>query len=101
MKKLIVIGLLLGLSTLSLQAEETKEKWFDLGAKPDPHITLPFIGVKAPLPTVCAGKDVSTSFDVKVSKESFMLKLPYFKFDWSFPALSVGRGKAKITLGTE
>ena len=44
---------------------------------------------------------MSTSFDVKVSKESFMLKLPYFKFDWSFPALSVGRGKAKITLGTE
>jgi hypothetical protein len=30
-----------------------------------------------------------------------MLKLPYFKIDWSFPALSVGRGKAKVTLGTE
>jgi hypothetical protein len=101
MKKIIVIGLLLGLSTLSLQAEEKKEKWFDLGAKPDPHITIPFIGVKTPLPTVCAGKGVSASFDVKVSKESFMLKLPYFKIDWDFPALSVGRGKAKVTLGTE
>ena len=101
MKKIIVIGLLLGLSTLSLQAEETKEKWFDVGVKPAPHITLPFIGVKTPLPTVCAGKGVSTSFDIKVSKESFMLKLPYFKLDWSFPALSVGRGKAKVTLGTE
>ena len=71
MKKIIVIGLLLGLSTLSLQAEETKEKWFDVGVKPDPHITLPFIGVKTPLPTVCAGKGVSASFDVKVSKDSF------------------------------
>ena len=101
MKKLIVIGLLLGLSTLSLQAEETKEKWIDLGAKQDPHTTLPFIGIKTPLPTVCAGKGVSASFDIKVSKESFMLKLPYFKLDWSFPALSVGRGKAKVTLGTE
>ena len=30
-----------------------------------------------------------------------MLKFPYFKFDWSFPALSVGRGDAKVTLGTE
>ncbi|MCP4922897.1 MAG: hypothetical protein GY915_02545 [bacterium] len=101
MKKIIVIGLFLGLSTLSLQAEEKKAKWFDVGAKPDPHITLPFIGVKTPLPTVCAGKGVSASFDINVSKESFMLKLPYFKFDWSFPALSVGRGKAKVTLGTE
>ena len=79
MKKIIIIGLLLGLSTLSLQAEEKKEKWFGAGVKPDPHITLPFIGVKTPLPTVCAGKDVSASFDVKVSKESFMLKLPYFQ----------------------
>jgi len=101
MKKLIVIGLFLGLSTLSLQAEEKKEKWFGAGVKSDPHITLPFIGVKTPLPTVCAGKDVSTSFDVKLSKESFMLKLPYFKIDWDFPALSLGRGKAKVTLGTE
>ena len=32
---------------------------------------------------------------------AIMLKLPYFKLDWSFPALSVGRGKAKVTLGTE
>ena len=101
MKKLIVIGLLLGLSTLSLQAEEKKEKWFDIGVKPDPHLTLPFIGVKTPLPTVCAGKDVSSSFDIKVSKESFMLKFPYFKFYGSLPALSVGRGDAKVTLGTE
>tara|TARA_Y100000310_G_scaffold277985_1_gene296151 strand:+ start:227 stop:532 length:306 start_codon:yes stop_codon:yes gene_type:complete len=101
MKKIIVIGLLLGLSTLSLQAEEKKEKWFEAGVKPDPHITIPFIGVKTPLPTVCAGKDVSTSFDVKLSKESFMLKLPYFKIDWDFPAISLGRGKAKVTLGTE
>jgi len=92
MKKLIVIGLFLGLSTLGLNAEEKKEKWFGAGVKPDPHITIPFLGVKAPLPTVCAGKDVSTSFDIKVSKESFMLKLPYFKFDWSFPVLSVALG---------
>jgi len=101
MNKIIVIGLLLGLSTLSLQAEEKKEKWFGAGVKPDPHVTLPFVGVKTPLPTVCAGKGVSTSFDVKVSKESFMLKLPYFKIDWDFPALSLGRGKSKVTLGTE
>ena len=101
MKKIIVIGLLLGLSTLSLQAEEKKDKWFGAGVKPDPHVTLPFIGVKTPLPTVCAGKCVSASFDVKVSKESFMLKLPYFKIDWDFPALSVGRGNSKVSLGTE
>jgi hypothetical protein len=69
MKKIIVIGLLLGLSTLSLQAEEKKEKWFDAGAKPDPYITLPFIGVKTPLPTVCAGKGVSASLTSRLVRK--------------------------------
>ena len=101
MKKTLAIVAMLMVFSITANAEEKKEKWFGAGVKPDPHITVPFLGVKAPLPTVCAGKDVSTSFDVKVSKESFMLKLPYFKIDWSFPALSVGRGKAKVTLGTE
>ena len=38
-----------------LEAKEKKEKWFGAGVKPDPTLTIPFIGVKAPLPTACIG----------------------------------------------
>ena len=64
---------LLGLATSSLSAAEKKEKWFGVGIKPDPTVTIPFLGVKAPLPTVCAGKDVSASFDVKCTKNGIFL----------------------------
>ena len=59
MKNIIIMVMLIGLATPSLSAAEKKEKWFGVGVKPDPNITIPFLGVKAPLPTVCAGKDVS------------------------------------------
>ena len=98
MKNIIMI-VLLGLATSSLSAAEKKEKWFGVGIKPDPTITIPFLGVKAPLPTVCAGKDVSASFDIKCTKNGVLLKLPYFKFDWEFPGVSLGRGDKKITIG--
>ena len=55
MKNTIIMIMLLGLATSSLSAAEKKEKWFGVGVKPDPNITIPFLGVKAPLPTVCAG----------------------------------------------
>tara|TARA_R110001599_G_scaffold86066_3_gene231036 strand:+ start:985 stop:1287 length:303 start_codon:yes stop_codon:yes gene_type:complete len=98
MKNIIMI-VLLGLATSSLSAAEKKEKWFGVGIKPDPTVTIPFLGVKAPLPTVCAGKDVSASFDVKCTKNGILLKLPYFKFDWEFPGVSLGRGDKKVTIG--
>ena len=84
---------------MTLQAGEKKEKWFGAGVKPDPHFTIPFLGVKAPLPTACAGKDVSASFDFKCSKSGVTFKLPYFKFDWEFPGVSLGRGDKKVTIG--
>lgn len=40
--------MLLGLATSSLTAADKKEKWFGVGVKPDPNITIPFLGVKAP-----------------------------------------------------
>ena len=91
--------MLLGLATSSLSAADKKEKWFGAGVKPDPHFTIPFLGVKAPLPTACAGKDVSASFDFKCSKSCVTFKLPYFKFDWEFPGVSLGRGDKKVTIG--
>ena len=98
MKNIIVMIVLLGLAT-SVNAGEKKEKWFGVGVKPDPNITIPFLGVKAPLPTVCAGKDVSASFDLKCTTNGVTFKLPYFKFDWEFPGVSVGRGEKKVTIG--
>ena len=53
MKNIIVMIVLLGLVS-SVNAGEKKEKWFGAGVKPDPHLTIPFLGVKTPLPTVCA-----------------------------------------------
>ena len=91
---------LLVLST-PLQAKEKKEKWFGAGVKPDPTLTIPFVGVKAPLPTAGIGKDVSASFDFKCDKKSISFRLPYFKFEWDFPGLSLGRGDKKITLGNK
>ena len=98
MKNIIVMIVLLGLAT-SVNAGEKKEKWFGVGVKPDPNITIPFLGVKAPLPTVCAGKDVSASFDLKCTKNGVTFKLPYFKFDWEVPGVAVGRGEKKVTIG--
>ena len=99
MKNIIIMVMLIGLATSSLSAAEKKEKWFGAGVKPDPHFTIPFLGVKAPLPTACAGKDVSASFDFKCSKSGVTFKLPYFKFDWEFPGVSLGRGDKKVTIG--
>ena len=99
MKNIIMLIMLLGLATSSLSAADKKEKWFGAGVKPDPHFTIPFLGVKAPLPTACAGKDVSASFDFKCSKSGVTFKLPYFKFDWEFPGVSLGRGDKKVTIG--
>ena len=99
MKNIIMIIMLVGLTSSNLTAAEKKEKWFGVGVKPDPNITIPFLGVKAPLPTVCAGKDVSASFDLKCSKSGVTFKLPYFKFDWEFPGVSLGRGDKKVTIG--
>ena len=61
MKKLLVFMIALVAFSLPVEAKEKKEKWFDAGVKPDPTLTIPFIGVKAPLPTACIGKDVSAS----------------------------------------
>ena len=99
MKNIIALIILLGLTTSLSAAEGKKEKWFGAGVKPDPHFTIPFLGVKAPLPTACAGKDVSASFDFKCSKSGVTFKLPYFKFDWEFPGVSLGRGDKKVTIG--
>ena len=99
MKNIIMMIMLLGLATSSLSAADKKEKWLGAGVKPDPHFTIPFLGVKAPLPTACAGKDVSASFDFKCSKSGVTFKLPYFKFDWEFPGVSLGRGDKKVTIG--
>ena len=99
MKNIIIVMMLLGLASSSVTAGEKKEKRFGVGVKPDPNITIPFLGVKAPLPTVCAGKDVSASFDLKCSKSGVTFKLPYFKFDWEFPGVSLGRGDKKVTIG--
>ena len=101
MKRTLALVAILAIFSLTANAGEEKESWSAAGVKPDPYITIPFIGIKTPLPAVCAGKGISASFDFKCTKESFMLKLPYFKMDWDFPALSLGRGKAKVTLGTE
>ena len=99
MKNIIALIILLGLTTSLSAAEGKNEKWFGAGVKPDPHFTIPFLGVKAPLPTACAGKDVSASFDFKCSKSGVTFKLPYFKFDWEFPGVSLGRGDKKVTIG--
>jgi|TARA_X000001382_G_C3156855_1_gene174849 hypothetical protein len=98
MKNIIVLAMLLTLST-SLSAAEKKEKWFGIGVKPDPHLVIPFVGAKVPLPSVCAGKDVSTAFNFKCTKQGITFKLPYFKLRWEFPGLSLGRGDKKVTIG--
>ena len=87
--------------SVPVEAKEKKEKWFGAGVKPDPTLTIPFVGVKAPLPTACIGKDVSASFDFKCDKKSISFRLPYFKFEWDFTGLSLGRGEKKITLGNK
>ena len=94
-----MIIMLVGLASSNLTAAEKKEKWFGVGVKPDPNITIPFLGVKAPLPTVCAGKDVSASFDLKCSKSGVTFILTYFKFDWEFRGVSLGRGDKKVSIG--
>ena len=97
MKKTLLITLL----TFAVTSVSAEEKWFGAGVKPDPTLTIPFVGVKAPLPTACIGKDVSASFDFKCDKKSISFRLPYFKFEWDFPGLSLGRGEKKITLGNK
>ncbi len=87
--------------SVPVEAKEKKEKWFGAGVKPDPTLTIPFVGVKAPLPTACIGKDVSASFNFKFVYLGISFKLPYFKFEWDFPGLSLGRGDKKITLGNK
>ena len=63
MKKLLVFMIALVVFSVPVEAKEKKEKWFDAGVKPDPTLTIPFMGRL--LPTACIGKDVSASFDFK------------------------------------
>jgi len=84
MKNIIVLAMLLTLST-SLTAAEKKEKWFGIGIKPDPHLVIPFVGAKVPLPSVCAGKDVSTAFNFKCTKKELLLNFLILSFVGNFP----------------
>ena len=95
MKKLIILtGMCFALATSSAQAE-----LFSAGVSPAPTATVLGQKVTWPLPSLALGSKAGEGVDAKLSTRGFSLKVPFFSVRVPFPHLTVGIGKAKVSVG--
>ena len=91
---LAVIGLL---STTTTQAGLLDH--FGAGLKPVPYLKVPLIKLAVPVPSVTVGPRAGTEVDANVSGSGARVALPWINGGVRWPSLTLGSGKASVTVG--
>ena len=92
-KLLIIIGV------LAIAGTSANAGWFGLGVKPVPYLKVPFVKLVVPCPSAVAGPRAGTEVDANVSTHGANVALPWVKAAVRWPSLTLGVGKATVTIG--
>ena len=92
-KLLIIIGV------LAIAGTSANAGWFGAGIKPVPYLKVPFVKLVVPCPSAIAGPRAGTEVDVNVSTHGANVALPWVKAAVRWPSLTLGEGKATVTIG--
>jgi len=92
-KLLIVVG------ALAIAGESVNAGWFGAGIKPVPYLKVPFVKLVVPCPSAIAGPRAGTEVDANVSTSGANVALPWVKAAVRWPSLTLGEGKATVTIG--
>ena len=92
-KLLMVVGV------LAIAGASVNAGWFGAGIKPVPYIKVPFVKLVVPVPSAIAGPKAGTEVDANVSTHGANVALPWVKGWVRWPSLTLGEGKATVTIG--
>jgi hypothetical protein len=92
-KLLIIIGV------LAIAGTSANAGWFGAGIKPVPYIKVPFVKLVVPCPSAVVGPRAGTEVDANVSTSGANVALPWVKGGVRWPSLTLGAGKATVTIG--
>ena len=92
-KLLMIIGV------LAIAGTSVNAGWFGAGVKPVPYIKVPFVKLVVPVPSAIAGPRAGTEGDANVSTSGANVALPWVKAAVRWPSLTLGEGKATVTIG--
>ena len=92
-KLLMIVGV------LAIAGTSVNAGWFGAGVKPVPYIKVPFVKLVVPVPSAIAGPRAGTEVDVNVSTHGANVALPWVKAAVRWPSLTLGVGKATVTIG--
>ena len=92
-KLLMIVGV------LAIAGTSVNAGWFGAGIKPVPYIKVPFVKLVVPVPSAIAGPKAGTEVDANVSTSGANVALPWVKAGVRWPSLTLGEGKATVTIG--
>ena len=92
-KLLMIVGV------LAIAGTSVNAGWFGAGIKPVPYIKVPFVKLVVPVPSAIAGPRAGTEVDANVSTHGANVALPWVKGWVRWPSLTLGEGKATVTIG--
>ena len=92
-KLLIIIGV------LAIAGTSANAGWFGAGLKPVPYLKVPFVKLVVPVPSAVVGPRAGTEVDANVSTSGANVALPWVKGGVRWPSLTLGEGKATVTIG--
>ena len=92
-KLLMIVGV------LAIAGTSVNAGWFGAGIKPVPYIKVPFVKLVVPIPSAVAGPRAGTEVDANVSTSGAHVALPWIKGGVKWPSLTLGEGKATVTIG--
>ena len=92
-KLLMIIGV------LAIAGTSANAGWFGAGLKPVPYLKVPFVKLVVPVPSAVVGPRAGTEVDANVSTSGANVALPWVKGGVRWPSLTLGEGKATVTIG--
>ena len=97
MKKTLLTLVIFGLLSTTTQAGLLDH--FGLGLKPVPYLKVPLIKLAVPVPSFVVGPRAGTEVDANVSGSGARVALPWVSGGVKWPSLTLGGGKASVTIG--
>jgi len=99
MKKTLLTLAVFGLLSTTTQAGLLDH--FGAGLKPVPYLKIPLIKLAVPVPSVTVGPRAGTEVDANVSGSGARVALPWINGGVRWPSLTLGSGKASVTIGSK
>jgi len=97
MKKTLLTLAIFGLLSTTTQAGLLDH--FGAGLKPVPYLKVPLIKLAVPVPSVTVGPRAGTEVDANISGSGARVALPWINGGVRWPSLTLGGGKASVTIG--